>query len=171
MNYVIDGDTNFMGIVNADRYTSFVDSDWDLDMLRQHVAEEMKKGNVIVWQLTSEGVEVDWRVNVGIGQDPETDGGYRESESYICVTNNELHIVNYDCLTMSAQFQDHLLPDEDCKIWRIQLDNGIYKVRIIQFYNVDQNEHLGKTDVDLRIEFQTAAEFKSLHNDFIWADL
>ncbi|MGM1046823.1 MAG: hypothetical protein ACQEXX_11840 [Bacillota bacterium] len=59
MNYVIDGDTNFMGIVNADRYTSFVDSDWDLDMLRQHVAEEMKKGNVIVWQLTSEGVEVD----------------------------------------------------------------------------------------------------------------
>lgn len=63
------------------------------------------------------------------------------------------------------------MPDEDCKAWRIQLDNGTYRVRIIQLYNVDQNEHLGKADVDLRIEFQTTSGFKNLHNDFLWVDL
>lgn len=36
------GDTNFIGVVNADQYKSFVDEDWELEMLIQHFNDEMK---------------------------------------------------------------------------------------------------------------------------------
>ncbi len=37
------GDTNFIGLVNAWQYKSFVDEDWELDGLLQHFSPEMKK--------------------------------------------------------------------------------------------------------------------------------
>lgn len=34
--YMDSGDTNFIGVVNAEQYKSFVDEDWELDSLLQH---------------------------------------------------------------------------------------------------------------------------------------
>lgn len=51
------GDTNFIGVVNAERYKSFVDEDWEFEMLLQHFTNEMKNGNILVFQMTEEGIE------------------------------------------------------------------------------------------------------------------
>lgn len=36
------GDTNFIGVANADKYKSFVDEDWELDSLLPHFGDEIK---------------------------------------------------------------------------------------------------------------------------------
>jgi hypothetical protein len=58
MKYCMEfGDTNFIGVVNAEKYKSFVHEDWELKMLLQHFANEMKVGNILVLQMTEEGIE------------------------------------------------------------------------------------------------------------------
>ncbi len=36
------GDTNFIGVANANKYKSFVDEDWELDSLLPHFGDEIK---------------------------------------------------------------------------------------------------------------------------------
>lgn len=63
------GDTNFIGVANAEKYKSFVDEDWELNQLLQHFANEMKEGNIIVLQMTEKGIEHSWNVEVKIGEE------------------------------------------------------------------------------------------------------
>ncbi len=55
--YMNFGDTNFIGLVNTDQYKSFVDEDWELDILLQHFGNEMKMGHILVCQMTEEEIE------------------------------------------------------------------------------------------------------------------
>ena len=58
------GDTNFIGMVNAEQYQGFVSEDWELDGLLQHFADETQAGRILVMQMTDEGMEHSWQVEV-----------------------------------------------------------------------------------------------------------
>lgn len=162
------GDTNFIGLVNAERYQSFVDEDWELNMLLQHFADEMNKGNTLVCQMTEEGIEHSWMVEIRFEDNFTDEHCYRRTEGYIRVTDGSLVLVDYTCLTMAAQFDDCKVPDENCSKYTIALKNGIYKVDIVQFYNADREEYVGGDDAELIINFTEVHEFGANGDKVIW---
>ncbi|WP_166246432.1 hypothetical protein [Paenibacillus turpanensis] len=162
------GDTNFIGLVNAEKYKAFVDEDWEFEQLLQHFREEMKDSNILVFQMTTEGIEHSWTIEVLVGATIANIDCYRRSEGYITVTEGKLFLVDYDCLTMSAQFKDEKIPDENCEKYLIELNNGVYKVEIIQFYNVDQGEHIGSEKVNMLINFIEVRELGVNPDKLFW---
>lgn len=147
------GDTNFIGVANADTYQSFVDKDWELDRLLQHFGNEMKQGHILVFQMTEEGIEHSWRVEVTVGTEELTHRCFRKAVGYLEVTDNGLYLVDYDCLTMAAQFKDHQVPDQNCSKYKIEIENGLYKVEAIQYYDVDEDEYTGSKETDILLNF------------------
>ncbi|WP_369683858.1 hypothetical protein [Salipaludibacillus sp. LMS25] len=162
------GDTNFIGLVNAERYTSFVNEDWDLAGLLMHFSNEMKEGNILVCQMTEEGIEHSWNVDIKIGTEEITQHYFRKAVGFINVTDNKLFLVDYDCLTMAAQFEGELVPDKNCSNYRIDIENGVYKVEIIQFYNVDKAEYFGTNDTDVLVNFIKETEFQQVVDNVLW---
>ena len=166
MNY---GDTNFIAIVNPNTYSSFIREDWDLKThLLPHFAKRMQEGNIIVIQPTGKGVEYSWNIDVKIGTDIDEGRFYRKAESGIKVTNNELYLVDYDCLTMAAQFNDERVPDGNCSQYRIDIKNGIYKVTVIQYYNVDENKYFSDDGKEFVIFFHETSTFNQIQSGVIW---
>ena len=49
-------------------------------------------------------------------------------------------LVEYSCLTMAAQFKDEKVPDDYCDKFRFNIENGLYKVEIIQYHDVDEDK-------------------------------
>lgn len=162
------GDTNFIGIVNAKQYKSFVDMDWKLNQLLQHFANEMKVGNILVMQMTEEGIEHSWKVEVNIENEAIEQKCFRKAEAYIRVTENKLFLVDYDCLTMAAQFESNKVPDRNCSKYEIDIDNGIYRIQIFQFYNVDKNLYIGTNDIDILFNFTKVSEFTQEVDKVLW---
>ncbi len=161
-------DTNFIALVNAAKYKSFVDEDWNLDMLLQHFSNEMKSGNILVFQMTEEGIEHSWRVDVNFKSELKEQKCYRKSEGYIKVTENQLYVVDYGCLTMAAQFATEKVPNDNCSKYKINIENGIYKVDIIQFYNADKDEYVGTNKIDILFNFTKLPYFEQIVNKVIW---
>ncbi|MGL5255434.1 MAG: hypothetical protein ACRC76_00240 [Proteocatella sp.] len=146
------GDTNFLALVNKDRYISFVNEEWDLPMLGKHWDEEAKKGNILVFGMTAEGIERDWIIEIEYGENDDHDF-YRKTQGYINVTEGMLNFVEFTCLTMAAQFKDNKVPDEFCEPFRVQIENGLYKVEVVQYYNADSAEHIGRQEIDMQFNF------------------
>ncbi|WP_257820373.1 hypothetical protein [Salipaludibacillus agaradhaerens] len=69
---------------------------------------------------------------------------------------------------MAAQFEDELVPDKNCSNYRIDIENGVYKAEIIQFYNVDKNEYFGSNDADVLINFIKENEFQQVVDNVLW---
>jgi len=162
------GDTNFIGVANTDKYKSFVDEDWDLDSLLQHFGDEMKQGHILVFQMTEEGIEHSWKVNVRIGTEEITHKCFRKATGYIVVTENQLFLVDYDCLTMAAQFQDTKVPDQNCSNYKIELENGFYKVEAVQYYNVDKDEYVGANETDILLNFIKVSAIEPIAESVFW---
>lgn len=162
------GDTNFIGVANADTYNSFVDEDWELDNLLQHFGNEMKQGHILVFQMTEEGIEHSWRVDVRVGREEIAQKCYRRAVGYIEVTENQLYLVDYDCLTMAAQFEDEEVPDENCSKYKIDIENGFYKVEIAQYYNVDKDEYVGMRETDILMNFIKVSEIEPIAESVFW---
>lgn len=169
MHYHVDiGDTNFIEVVNVDKYNSFVNEDWELKMLLQHFVNEMQKGHILVFQMTEEGIEHSWNVNVKIGVGLTQQTCFRNEVGYIKVTDNQLYLVDYTCLTMAAQFSDEKVPDKNCSKYKINIENGVHKVEVIQFYNVDKDEYVGNSDADILLNFTKVNDFKQTSNKVFW---
>jgi len=162
------GDTNFIGVANAEKYNAFVNEDWELDTLLHHFAKEMQMGNILVFQMTEEGIEHSWNVTVNVGTDEINPKCFRRAIGYLRVTNNQLYLVDYDCLTMAAQFKDEKVPDKNCSNYKIDIENGDYKVEIIQYYNVDQNEYVGTNQTDVLLNFIKISNFRPRDNNVFW---
>ncbi len=143
------GDTNFLALVNANKYYSFVNEDWELSELKEHFIKEADKNNILVFQMTNEGIESDWKIEVEFNDNEKYNKCFRKAVGYIEVNQEELCFVEYTCLTMAAQFEDEKVPDSYCEKFKFQVDNGIYKVNIIQFYDVDNEQHYGRDDTDI----------------------
>ena len=162
------GDTNFIAIVNSNQYKTFVSEDWDLGMLRKHFIEETKEGNILVMQMTEEGIESNWNIEIKNNENFKEQLCFRKSEGYIKVDDGCLYLVEYTCITMAAQFKDDIVPDEYCSNYKINLKNGIYKVDIIQFFDVDNNKHVGIDTVDMILNFIEVFKFEQVADDILW---
>ena len=165
MNY---GDTNFIGIANANTYKSFVNEDWELDQLLKHFGDEMQQGHILVFQMTEEGIEYSWRVDVRVGTEEITHPCFRKAIGYMEVTENKLFLVDYDCLTMAAQFEDNKVPDENCSNYKINMENGLYKVEVIQYYNVDEDEYVGSKETDILLNFIKVSDMEPISEGVFW---
>ncbi len=56
--YMDAGDTNLIGMDNVEQYKSFVDEDWELDILLKHFTDEMKNGHILVCQMTEKALNI-----------------------------------------------------------------------------------------------------------------
>ncbi|PGM53833.1 hypothetical protein CN946_16575 [Bacillus sp. AFS053548] len=169
MKYCMEfDDTNFIGIANAEQNKSFVDEDWEFDILLNHFASEMKKGHILVFQMTEEGIEHSWKVDVKVGTKEISPKCFRRSVGYIRVTDDQLFLVDYGCLTMAAQFEDEKVPDKNCSNYRIEIDSGIYRVEFIQFYNVDEDEYIGTNNTDILLNFIKVSNFEPIVDSVFW---
>lgn len=162
------GDTNFIGVANADKYKSFVDEDWELDSLLQHFGDEIKQGHILVFQMTEEGIEYSWRVDIRLGTDEIAHKCFRKTVGYIEVTENQLYLVDYDCLTMAAQFEDNKVPDQNCSNYKIEIENGFYKVEVVQYYNVDKDEFVGTSETDILLNFIEVSTIETIAKSVFW---
>ena len=169
MKYCMDfGDTNFIGLVNCELYNSFLDEDWEFEQLLDHFVLEMNQNHILVFQMTNKGFEHSWNIEIKFGKQKLVKDYFRKFEGYIKVTNNELYLVDYDCLTMAAQFKDEYIPDKNCSRFKVKLENGTYRVNIYQFYNVDIDEYFGSDDIDILFEFIKGYNYKNQANSVIW---
>ncbi|RRJ61712.1 hypothetical protein EHV15_01015 [Paenibacillus oralis] len=166
--YLKYGDTNFIGLVNAQSYKSFVNEDWELVELLRHFSSEMLNENILVYQMTNEGIEHSWNIEVIIGPETTDEECFRKAEGYIKVTENKLYIVDYDCLTMSAQFEDEQVPDKNCEKNQLHVNNGAYKVTFYQYYNVDESKFIGRDDTDIRMVLTETSEIKDQAGKVYW---
>ncbi|MEH7814267.1 hypothetical protein [Bacillus toyonensis] len=164
------GDTNFIGVANTNKYESFVDEDWELDNLLQHFGDEMKQGHILVFQMTEEGIEHSWRVEVRKGTEEITHKCFRKAVGHIEVTENQLYLVDYDCLTMAAQFQNHKVPDQNCSKYKIEIENGFYEVEVVQYYNVDEDEdeYVGASETDILLNFIKVSANEPIAERVFW---
>jgi hypothetical protein len=130
--FKISDDSGFMGLVNADRYNSFVSKNWRFDDLRERFIQEMNQSNLLFWSTGQEGL---W--NVRITTDKEEYKPFRAFGGEINVTDEKLFLINYEDLSMAAQFQDEKLPLKHNADLGLRIENGIYNVKINQLFNPD----------------------------------
>jgi hypothetical protein len=151
----ITDDSGFLAIVNADKYQSFVDSDWGLHQLFNHFVDEMNNGNLIMW---ATGYENEWTV-IFLDK-PSDDVAFREFSKSIHVTNGKLFLTNYEDLTMAAQFQEEKIPQEGNAELCINLDDGKYDFTIRQLFDQSDHDYVAQEKINFEIIIQPGTEKK-----------
>jgi len=156
-------DSGFIALIEPEKYTSFVDEYWDTQQLFQHFQNQMEKGCILIWGTGGESI---WNIEINFGF--TNISGYRETIGSIKVESNSLCLINYESLTMAAQFADVKLPEEHMKDLLIELANGIYNIRIIQFYNPEEEIYIGRDDMDFLIEIEKTNKMQHQWSDIHW---
>lgn len=77
-------------------------------------------------------------------------------------------MVDYACLTMAAQFTTEKVPNDNCSKYKINIENGVYKVDIIQFYNADKCEYICMDKIDILFNFTKAPYFERIVDKVLW---
>lgn len=157
----IPDDSGFAGIVNADRYQSFVGEDWEFDQIRDRIIQEARKGHILFW---GTGCENTWPITVC--DVPAAEQEHRCFSGKMIVSNGLLNLINFEAITMAAQFEDETLPPAWLADGKIALENGVYEVTVRQLYDPNvlayDEEPLG-FELVLR---RTSADSTEVHNDF-----
>ena len=161
----VGGDGSHLAIVDAEQYRSFV-GDWAQDdRLRKHLINQSARESVIAW---GTGFECDWKLAISPGISNRS--GFREFESVITTKSGKLYVVNFDSLTMAAQFENHTLPDEETADYRFVVPPGRYRVRIVQLVDPESKwwESLGDGPAFL-IEFEPSAAGGTPAKEIPWS--
>lgn len=131
MHVHVGGDGSHLALVDTRQYQSFVGRDWaDGERLYEHLVHQAGLGHILAWRA---GFESDWLVEVRAGH--STDSGFRSFVADIFNTGDSLHLVNYDSLTMAAQFDDHVLPDAETTHYQVSIPPGAQRVRVVQLFD------------------------------------
>jgi len=134
--FSITDDSGFLAIVNSDKYSPFVNKNWELPELMKHFVDQMNNEALIIW---ATGAENEWTVNF---VDKPTDKyDYKKFDKIIEVTNGQLFLTNYEDLTMAAQFKEDQIPSRHNSSKNIGLDNGTYNLTIRQLFDPTQNDY------------------------------
>jgi len=159
MKLKIIDDDGFVALVNSSNYQGFVDNDWQFDQLMSHFVDQMNQGNIIVWQTSNDGGG-NWLVS--FQEQPSSAYAFRQFEQLINVTTGKLFLTNYSDLTLAAQFSDASIPAAHNADLKIELENGLYRVTVRQFFDPDNClEHFEterKEDVSFEIVITPATE-------------
>lgn len=126
------GDGTLIVLADLGQYTSFIHQDWDEDFrLQKHLLTESDQKHIALW---GTGFDCDWIVEFreGISDLP----GHRSMEQFIQNTTGTLHLINFDSLTMAAQFAHNTLPDEETAACAIDLPQGLLRLRIVQLIDL-----------------------------------
>ena len=126
----ISDDSGFIGIANFHQYQSFVASNWDFDMIKQHIIGQSNLNRILFWATYH---EEDWRVKI-VDEAADT-AAFSEFRGFLEVSDRRLYLCNYETLTLAAQFEDVKLPEVHLSDLYIELKNGKYGVKIRQMYN------------------------------------
>jgi hypothetical protein len=143
----ITDDSGFLAIVNADNYKSFVDHDWEYGQLIKHFVDQMNNNSLIIWATCLEGERT-----IHFTDKQSNEKSFRQFSKFINVTSGQLWLINYEDLTVAAQFEDEKIPLNHNKNLFIQLDNGIYNVTIKQFFDPNHDGQLGNTHFEAVLE-------------------
>jgi hypothetical protein len=155
MHVQVGGDGSFLALVDTCRSESFVGGDWsEDDRLHKHLAAQSGMGRIPAWGV---GFESDWIVDIQAGHSTER---FREFVADIINTGDALHRVNHDSLTMAAQFDDHLLPDEETADDAVPMPPGAYRVRVLKMFDPTSNgwDVLGDASPAFRIGTRSSTQ-------------
>ena len=157
MELEIYGDGSHLALVDTGHYASFI-GDWSEDRrLVTHLVREMNSGHILAW---CTDIESDWSVTIrpGISATP----GFREFTGVIDNRSGTLHLVNYDSLTMAAQFEDHRLPDGDT-VDGLPIPPGLHRVRVVQVSGPEDEDPLS-----MLIEYEPATANDNRFEEVPW---
>lgn len=149
-DYAIIDDSGLLALVDCSSYRSFVGADWTYEGLLQHFNGFTKDRTLAVWDCGDGGDSYVIRVRSGI----TAESGFRSIGGAMSVTGGALHLVSYDALTMAAQFDDEVLPSKHERHLRIELENGYYRIRLVQLYDPARSNKPDHTTPDFLVEFE-----------------
>ena len=159
--FEISDDSGFMGLVNVDKYDSFVSEDWKFNDLRERFIREMNQGNMLFWSTGQEGL---WKVRVTTKK--EEIKSFRTISGDINVTDEKLFLTNYEDLSMAAQFQDQRLPLKHNTDLKLRIENGNYEVQINQLFNPDILSQDDRDKLHFEIVIEKLLDDKVIVNKF-----
>ena len=140
--FQISDDASFLGLINTDLYESFIDEDWEFEDIEVRIIRQCQKGHLLFW-----GTSVPNLWTVRICNQASEKKAFKSFKGKIKVSHSKLHLINYDSITLAAQFEDEQLPDSDLEALHVTLDNGIYDVQIRQLFDPEkdfiEDEYLG----------------------------
>jgi len=149
-DYTIVDDSGILALVDSSAYRPFVSTDWTYECILQHFNAFTKDRTLAVWECGDGGGSYVVRVRSGI----TSDSGFRSIRGAMSVTGGALHLVSYDALTMAAQFEDEALPSKHEQHLRIELENGYYRIRLIQLYDPGRLSKPDHSTPDFIVEFE-----------------
>ena len=127
-------DSGLLSLVDCSAYESYLSEDWDYEGTLSLFVKQMAKKSILVWDCRDGGGSYTIKVRNKI----TAESGFKETIGSIKATENSLHLVSYDSLTMAAQYSDEKLPSKHEQEFIIPVSEGIYKIRLVQMHNPEK---------------------------------
>ena len=131
MSFTVDDGSGFLGIVDPDAYEGFVAESWTPEALFAHFAAQMARHALLLWATSPDGGS--WRVALG-----STPAGARSAVGPITSRRGRLCLVDYETLTMAAQFADVELPEPHLADLVLAVAPGAYACTVTQVHDDDR---------------------------------
>ncbi|WMX15932.1 MULTISPECIES: hypothetical protein [unclassified Aureispira] len=166
--FEISDDASFLGLINTDLYDSFIDEDWEFEDVEMRIIRESQKGHLLFW-----GTSVPNLWTVRICDQATANHAFKTFRGKIKVSNSKLYLINYESITLAAQFEDETLPDSDLAALHVKLENGIYNVDVRQLFNPNQDliedEMLG-FEIILQKSTEKPSPLLNSFDELIWSN-
>jgi len=160
----ITDDTGMLALVDPIAYQGFINRNWTYDQIVERFREAMTLKQLLIWETGFEGI---WRVRISDDNDRSRQAtqGFRSITGPI-QTSGTLYLVNYETLSMVAQFDDERIDSPDKLRFCLTVKPDIYQVTIVQMFNPDaQTDDPPAVDppaVDFNIYLQSASQTKAV---------
>ncbi|MCH2021813.1 MAG: hypothetical protein MK207_04975 [Saprospiraceae bacterium] len=167
LEFEIKDDARFLGLINTDQYNSYIDEHWEFEQLKERIINESNKGHLLFW-----GTDLPNFWTVRICDQPVAESEFRSFEGKIKVTNSKLHLINYESLTIAAQFEEEALPEEHLAQHHVELQNAVYNVTIRQLFNPEQDEIEDILGFEIVLTKSKTKNSKSLNSfdELVWSE-
>jgi hypothetical protein len=169
MRIQVFGDGTMLALVNTAKYTSFVGKDWyENNNLSNHITTQTNQLSILAW---GTGFNFGWIVEFSEGISSKS--GFREFTGYLNNEENALFFADYDRLTMAAQFDDIKMPDRETLNFRIDISQGIYKVRVLQIADPSQENWWKSFEIEpaFIIEYERVSSGQNNMSEVPWFSL
>jgi hypothetical protein len=171
--FEMSGDSTYLALVDTHQYESFVGPDWASNerLLEPHFIAQMGRNTMLAWET---GSDAGWRIEIREGFSKTT--GFREITGTIHLSAGEAFLLDYDDLSMAAQFEDNRLPGDDARERRFAAAAGLYDCRVLQLVDpklyFSTNAYLDPArPSEFIIEIQPALAARPPRQEVPWSQL